>query len=235
MKAISYWASHHVLATRFLLIVVGIIKGCIGTIIGYGLLQNVPAEWMLGSMFSLIVIYKLAEWRYNQLRSFGKLTIERYFRLRYSVIGTMYVALFGLYMCVGNAVYRYQPTIEATVQTVNAIISDPSVSIDKKEQKQLKRQHYYDKVMMKWQATLGKDVNGMSKSGMIWLGILGIVLGILSAPVACGLACNKQEALAVVVLLLGVGCIVGAIILFIKAGKKGRMERQQKGSTVSSV
>ena len=235
MKAISYWASRHVFATRFLLVVVGIIKGCIGTIIGYGLLQNVPTEWMLGSMFTLIAVYKFAEWRYDQLRSFGKLTIERYFRLRYSVIGTMYVALFGLYMCVGNAVYHFQPTLEQAVQTVNSIISDPSVSIDKKEQRQLKRQHYYDKVMMKWQATLGKDVNSMSKGGMIWLGILGIVLGVVSVPAACGLACNKQEALAVVVLLLGVGCIVGAIILFVKAGKKGRMERLQKGSAVASV
>ena len=203
MKAISYWASQHVLATRILLIISGIIKGCIGTIIGYGLLQNVPTEWMLGSMFLLIAVYKLAEWRYDQLRSFSKLTIERYFRLRYSVIGIMYTALFGLYMFVGNAVYRYQPTIETTVQTVNSIISNPSVSIDKKEQKRIKRQHYYDKVMMKWQATLRKDVNNMSKSGMIWLGILGIVLGILSAPLACGLGCNNQEALAVIVLLRG--------------------------------
>lgn len=235
MKALSYWASRHVFASRFLLVIFGIIKGCIGTIIGYGLLQNVPTSLMLGIMFALIAVYKFAEWRYHTLRSYGKLTIERYFRLRYAVIGTMYTALFGLYMCVGNAVYQYQPTGEMAVQTINSIIHDPSVSVDKKELKQIKRQHYYDKVMLKWQSRLGKDIDGMSKSGMIWLGILGIVLGILSAPLACGLACNNQEAFAVIVLLLGVGCIVGAIILFVKAGKKGKMERQQKGSATSSV
>ncbi len=235
MKALSFWASRHVFASRFLLIVFGIIKGCIGTIIGYGLLQNAPASLMLGIMFALITVYKFAEWQYDTLRSYGKLTIERYFRLRYMVIGTMYTALFGLYLIVGNAVYQYQPTGETTVQTMNSIIHDPSVSVDKKELKQIKRQHYYDKVMLKWQSRLGKDADGMSKNGMIWLGILGIVLGILSAPLACGLACNKQEALAVIVLLLGVGCIVGAIILFVKAGRKGKMERQQKGSATSSV
>ena len=235
MKAISHWASRHVFASRFLLVVFGIIKGCIGTIIGYGLLQNVPPPLMVGIMFGLIAVYKFAEWRYDRLRSYGKLTIERYFRLRYMVIGTMYTALFGLYMFIGNAVYQYQPTIETAVQTINSIIHDPSVSLDKKELRQIKRQHYYDKVMLKWQATLGKDADGMSKNGMIWLGILGIVLGILSAPLACGLACNNQEALAVIVLLLGVGCIVGAIILFVKAGRKGKMERQQKRRSTSFV
>ncbi len=235
MKALSYWASRHVFASRFLLVIFGIIKGCIGTIIGYGLLQNVPADLMLVIMFALIAVYKFAEWRYDRLRAYGQLTIERYFRLRYAVIGIMYTALFGLYMFVGNAVFRYQPTGETSMTTINSIVFDPSVSVDKKERKQMKRQHYYDKVMLKWQATLGKDVDGMSKSGMIWLGILGIVLGIISVPLACGLACNKQEAFAVIVLLLGVGCIVGAIILFVRASRKGKMERQQKGNAVSSV
>lgn len=235
MKALSYWASRHVFASRFLLVIFGIIKGCIGTIIGYGLLQNVPSSLMLGIMFLLIGVYKFAEWRYDRLRSYGKLTIERYFRLRYAVIGIMYTSLFGLYMFVGNVIFHYQAAGETTMQTINSIVYDPSVSVDKKELKQIKRQHYYDKVMLKWQATLGKDADGMSKSGMIWLGILGIVLGVLSAPLACGIWCNHQEALAVVVLLLGIGCIVGAIILFVKAGKKGKMERQQKGNAVSSV
>jgi uncharacterized membrane protein YfcA len=125
MKAISHWASRHVFASRFLLVVFGIIKGCIGTIIGYGLLQNVPPPLMVGIMFGLIAVYKFAEWRYDRLRSYGKLTIERYFRLRYMVIGTMYTALFGLYMFVGNAVYQYQPTGETAVQTINSIIHDP--------------------------------------------------------------------------------------------------------------
>ena len=80
MKALSYWASRHVFATRVLLIVFGIIKGCIGTIIGYGLLKNVPPEVMLVSMFGLIAAYKIAEWQYERLRAFGKLSIERYFR-----------------------------------------------------------------------------------------------------------------------------------------------------------
>ncbi len=235
MKVLSYWASRHVFASRFLLVVFGILKGCIGTIIGYGLLQNIPTSLMLGIMFGLIAVYKFAEWRYDRLRSYGKLTIERYFRVRYAVIGIMYTSLFGLYMFIGSAVFHYQAVGETAIQTINSIVYAPSVSVDKKEMKQIKRQHYYEKVMLKWQATLGKDADGMSKNGMIWLGILGIVLGILSVPLACGLACNNQEALAVIVLLLGIGCIVGAIILFVKAGRKGKMQRQKKGSSTSSV
>ena len=228
MKALSYWASRHVFATRFLLVLIGILKGCIGTIIGYGLLQNVPSEILLVGMFALIAVYKLAEWQYDRLREFGKLTVARYFRLRYTVMSIMYTALFGLYMCVGNAVYHFQPTVETEVTTLNSIIQDPSVSLDKKEMRQLKRQHYYDRVMMKWQAALGKDVDNMSKNSMILWGILCVILAIGSAPIACGLACQKQEALAVIVLLLGIGSLVAGIILFIKASKKGKLERQQK-------
>lgn len=227
MKALSYWASHHVFATRVLLIFAGIIKGCIGTIIGYGLLKNVSPDIMLVVMFLLIVVYKITEWQYDRLRSFGKLNIKQYFQLRYTVIGIMYTALLGLYMFVGNAVYRYQPTAETVIQTVNSIIEDPSVSVDKKELRQIKRQHYYDKVMIKWQATLRKDTDGMSNTTMILLGILGVLLAIASVPLACGLACNNQEALAVVVLLLGVGCLVGGIILFVKASKLSKLKRQK--------
>ena len=228
MKALSYWASRHVFATRILLIVAGIIKGCIGTIIGYGLLKNVPSEIMLTVMFLFIAVYKIAEGQYDRLRSFRKLNIKQYFQLRYTVIGIMYTALLGLYMFVGNAVYRYQPTAETVIQTVNSIIQNHSVSVDKKEMRQIKRQHYYDKMMIKWQATLRKDADGMSKTTMILLGILGVVLAVASVPLACGLACNNQEALAVIVLLLGVGCLVGGIILFVKAGRKDKLERQQK-------
>ena len=206
-----------------------------GTIIGYGLLKGVSSEVMLVALFSLITVYKFAEWQYYRQRAHQKLTIESYFQLRYSAIGIMYIALFGMYLFVGSAVFRFQPTADVDIQTVNSIIHNPSVSVDKKELRHIKREHYYDKVMMKWQAALNKDVNGLSKTAMILLGILGIILAVLSVPLACGLACNKQEALAVIILLLGVGCLVGAIILFIRAARKGKLERSQRKGSTSSV
>lgn len=231
MKAISYWASQHVWQARFLLILIGVFRGVVGVLFGFMFLKNMNSIQMNVSLFLLLSIVICVEIYYNRKKRTMLADPDKLYTFKIYCLSILYTLNFALFMLVGNAVYRFEPTEEWANKTIlySNISSNnaPSVYLEKKEILAQKRLFSLEKLRIKWQQKLRSD-ESMAKE--LEFTAVGFLLLLLCCPIlfglACSAACSGDEVLAVVLLLLTIGSLVGGFYFLVKAARLAKKRRE---------
>ena len=126
-----------------------------------------------------------------------------------------------------NPEYR---TIKSAIEHKNLT---PSVLEVKKLKKINKASLWIAKKVAKWKNKFANEGSGKNINGL-WMLILGILSLAASVPLACALSCGGAEALAIVVLLIGLGNFVGGMYLIIKYGIK-KESISKKDETLQTI
>ena len=231
MKAISYWASRHIAASRFLLILLGVINFLSGVLIGINFWETTPL-WFINLMgVGIVCSMVFIEKQYRK----GKMTTNpnTAYQRRNKVLTGIYLCNFLLAIVFGQMLHNHTQrldvqnpsytTLKSAVVYNNTI---PPVLVVKKPYKINKGALWIAKKVVKWQNKFTNEGSGKNINGL-WMLILGILSAVASVPLACGLACGNIPALAIVVLLLGLGSLVGGIYFIAKYGVKS--EAKSKG------
>ena len=241
MKALSYWASRHIWQARLIIILIGIFRGTVGVLFGFMFLKNMHAMEMNVAacvLFSLIFGIEALFHR-------RKLTLldapDKLYTFRVRCLSILYTCNFLLFMLVGNAVYRFEPTEEkATVTSLYSIVSyknDPSVILDKKGVTLRKRLFSFEKMRAKWQQKLSSDEDSFSELELTIVGFLLLLLFFPLFGLACSTACGGNEILAVIILFGAIGSLIGGFYFLTKAARisnKRRAIQQQNEKLLKS-
>ena len=228
MKTISYGASQHIALSRFILIVLGFTNFFSGVLLGINFLKDMPL-WLTNLLgFGIIWLIFLLEKRYRSANTVTK--GESLYQRRTTIMMGFYFCNFFLAIGLGQVLFHHAqdfnnqtPTYTVVKSVVEPHYSTPSVAkaIEIKKQKKINKISFWiAKKVAKWQHKM-TDETGSANIYGVWMLLLGILSAAASAPLACAISCGGIPALAIVVLLIGLGSLVGGIYLVAKYGYKG--------------
>lgn len=238
MKRISTWALYHPKKARLLMVFLQVIVFFLAYYIGNrlqeaGLYLSDSFLYITGLLLFLAIISYP-----NKRRK------KDYFEYRYYVrqkTNDFVIAVTSFFLLItafnSNLFLHFQNNAYATsvVTPSSATVSEPSA--DGKKKKISAREWRQIKTMLKKQfkklvvVKEGSRGQGKNKGLKLALAIVsGIIVTALLAALACSISCNGSGALAVIVLVLGLGGIVWGLIAWIKSiyRKKGSTTRRKK-------
>lgn len=225
MKSISRWAHRHKWPARILVIICFLTLYTLGYITGK-LLNQLEVTLTIVFLFTTAGFYFIFQllYPYKSSRE-GSATNSYYRRKRLDLLMALSVFLFMVYL--GNQpdqVFRGIPGISNPVYGSSLPVKDSNMRTYKTAEEfsaTMKDEHGK---LLKWKARKKllkaqiKAINSssMSEAGQIALILLSVIvaLGVMAgfAALACGLACNDQGFLALL-LLLGGGVLVGWLLV----------------------
>ncbi len=237
MKTISHWASRHIALSRLILIILGCINFLSGILLGINFFKEMPL-WLTNLLgLGIVCLIFFLEKRYQQ----GKIdtpTESSYQRRTQTMMG-FYFCNFLLAIVLGQVLLnnaqdfeKQNPTYTVLKSVVEPTGNTPSVAktIEIKKQKKINKISFWiAKKVAKWQHKMTNE-NGSANIYGVWMLLLGIFSAAASAPLACAISCGGIPALAIVVLLIGLGCLVGGIYLVAKYGYKGEAKSKNDKS-----
>lgn len=237
MKTISHWASQHIALSRFILILLGCINFSSGVLLGINFLKETPL-WLTNLLgFGIVSLIFLLEKRYRQAKTTTQ--TEFTYQHRTNTMMGFYFCNFLLAIVLGQVLLNHaqdfnkqNPKYTVLQSVVEPNHSTPSVAkaIEIKKQKKINKISFWiAKKVAKWQHKM-TDENGSANIYGVWMLLLGIFSAAASAPLACAISCGGIPALAIVVLLVGLGCLVGGIYLIAKYGFKGESKSKNDKS-----
>jgi hypothetical protein len=234
MYALSHWASRHVWQARFLIILLSIFRGVVGIFFGFMFLKNVNSIQMNVATCLLFGIIFGIETLFHRQKLKLLAAPDKLYSLRIRCLSILYTCNFLLFMLIGNAVYRFEPTTErvepATMLSIVSYKSDPSVHLDEKNGIVKKQLFSFKKLRTIWREKLQKDEASMNTVELTIIGFLLILLAFPLFALACSFACAGDEVLAILVLLSTIGSLVGGIYLLIKAARITNKRRAMQKS-----
>lgn len=230
MKSISYWARAHKLAARIIIIVSFLMLNIIGIITGF-LLHQFGVVLTVGVLYCFFIFYFVAFISYPSKNDKQSIKNKADFYVWQKTCDIILIATtYGMIICLANnpvnLLHLYSSTnASITIEKVTQkdslrngykSIKDFSASMKDKDGKQLKWKER--KQLLKKQIKEIKNSNDLTKSEKVLITFLSILVALgliyLIASLACNISCSGNEALAVLVLLLGIAAIV---ILFVWA------------------
>lgn len=252
MKTISHWASRHIALSRFILIVLGCINFLSGILLGITFLKETPL-WLTNLLgLGIVCLIFFLEKKYRQ-RKMTTPTESSYQHRTKTMMGFYFcnfLLAFGLGQVLLNHAQDFnkqnssytvlKSVVEPTIPSVlpRSALSDNSsiakTSAIKKQKKINKISFWIAKKVAKWQHKMTGE-NGSTHIYGVWMLLLGIFSAVASAPLACGLSCGGAPALAIAVLLIGLGCLVGGIYLVVKYGYKGEAKSKNDRSLQTAL
>lgn len=228
MKAVSYWASQHIAASRLLLIILGVVNFLSGVLLGINFIENTPL-WVINLLgLGIVCGILFIEKQYRKAKTATSPNVS-YLRRNKAVLG-LYLCNFLLAIVLGQVLLNHaqnveqQNTVYVTLQSAIEHHNVPPSVLEVKKQKKINKVSLWiAKKVLKWQNKFANEGSGKNINGL-WMLILGILSAAASAPLACGLACSNIPALAIVVILLGLGCLAGGIFFIAKYGVKSEVK-----------
>ena len=237
MKTISHWASRHIALSQFILIVLGFTNFLSGVLLGINFLKDMPL-WLTNLLgLGIVCLIFLLEKHYRQAKITAQ--AESSYRRRTQSIMGFYFCNFLLAIVLGQVLLNHaqdfkkqNPEYTVLKSVVEPHHSTPSVAktIEIKKQKKINKISFWiAKKVAKWQHKMTNE-NGSANIYGVWMLLLGIFSAAASAPLACAISCGGIPALAIVVLLIGLGSLVGGIYLVAKYGYKGEAKSKNDKS-----
>ena len=209
MKNLSRWANRHGRKAIVLLALCEVGNALNGLLLGMNLLENVSAGGLL-----LLILALLAGAFFLQTQS-ARVDSMRYWVGRRWVFGA-FMTNFLLFVLLGGlwATSLQTPTSGQTAWGSRRIeVSSDTLAPPKK--RQATNPAYYEERSVEREQPVGNQTG--KRVGFVFLFLLGIVLSGYATGLACNLACAGNGALAVVVLLTGVGLMLGSFFLLSRA------------------
>ena len=238
MKSISTWASQHILFTRYLLASLGIINLIVGVLLGINFFTHLPL-WFVNVVGVGIVGFIF--WIRKRTNNSTIKDKQLAYQLRTKALMGLYFCNFLLSIVAGQIMLNHvsdfkMHTSEYTVlkSIVESQSSTPSVSEVKKQKKINKISLWISKKVAKYQKIFTGDSEGTKNIYGVWMLLVGLFSAFVSGPLACGLACANMSALAVIVILLGLGSLIGGIYLVARYGFKG-VEKRKADKIIQNI
>lgn len=199
MKTLAYLASRHARLAILLIILFELTNACIGITVGGGLLAELSPLQLLSLIGVTFGIRSLIlQFRSNQI---NHLTSTARFVFQKRIFISLFALNFWLYT-LGGAVLSCM--IQSPQSTASLYGSMTVVSTEQQRLSVVKKPG--EKSEEKEGHTPNK---GLMRLGYIGLFVVGVALGMISALLACNLACAGIGLGAVVVILLGIGILAG--------------------------
>jgi hypothetical protein len=193
MKILSRWASRHVTLAICLIIVCEVVNAFTGILLGANLLANWPLSHLLCLAFGLV---GGAIWVRMEPASATSLSFSA---SRWWITGAFLgnFLLFGVLGGLLNESVR-NPTLNTAAMGLRRVVSSSDTLVKPETSRSNQRDYYAER-------SLRERSPGGIRVGYIFLFLIGLVLSVLAAFVACNLACSGYGVLAALVMLLGVG------------------------------
>ncbi|HEX2534299.1 MAG TPA: hypothetical protein VHK69_11210 [Chitinophagaceae bacterium] len=231
MKAISFWARGHVWTARLLIVFSFLFLNAWGWMAGALLAEDgvrLGGYFLYGFLGLLLaaMVYYPDHRRKERYRHF--------FRRQKATDFLLVIVAFFLTVYAGNrpeSVRLHRLLGTETQASVTA--TEPGTDIRPKKAKRLHRRALRQKLYEQWHTyrKLYRESSPAGKAALIFLTV--IVAGLLAylvAALSCSISCSGNDALAVVVLLLGAGAIIFFTVRVIRriARGPGRKKRGEE-------
>ena len=232
MYRLSLWGRHHVWTARFLILASYVLLNGLGWALGEQLALNgiylTQAHFYLGTVLVLIPFFAYPS-------KHRKKDFKHFYRFQKTCDGLLVAGTFVLIVCLAQPQSLPEPwmglhagaTEVVTPTTTKPAVQKKSVfrkvangaikwlGVDRAVQK---------KIVKQWQQ-IQKGYKQTSTGGKIALITLSILIAIavlyLVAALSCSLACSGNDALAVIVLFLGVGAVILLLVKVIQRITRG--------------
>lgn len=242
MKKISTWALYYPKQARLLMAFIKVVLFFLALYIG-NLLSDLNVHFSKTSLYLVLLLFFTAVITYPDKRK-KKACFEYSFYIRQKV-NDFLVALSSFFILIlafnTNLFLKIQnPAYASAIVTNSNNVVAPSLNgkqkkLSAKEWRQLKAK--FKKELKR--IMLGKpDENGAgtNKGWKLALAIsAGVVLTALLAALACAIACNGSEVLAVILLAVGLGGVIWGLIAWIKSIYKRRGVARRKKKKMEQV
>lgn len=207
MKTINYfstWATRYPRQAVPLIIILEFFNVAIGITVGSALFQAFP-PWVFMILVVGIVFTRVIFKKYAHIRLFD-LTSHARFRFQKQVFSVLFCINLCVYTLAGGILGHIVAYPEATSNLYGSMSTVSETS--SKDSPLSFREKMYQKSIKR---TATREGDAGRRAGYIGLFILGIVLSIFGAYLACGIACSGYGFAAVLVLLLSTGVLAGGI------------------------
>lgn len=229
MKAISFWASRHIVAARWLLIAVKTALGVLAYYTGLYLYKSniiLPGLWLMLLAVILLIagiaLYPSTVKKKYALQKTGDVLMG----LAAFICITSMVNNAGVKQS-SSSVYAGTYIVTPTAQEILASGKTKS-ELTRKEKRILKRE-FFEQIKVLAVAKVTGDKQKSGEAVKILLAIIGLLgLLYLLAALACSLSCNGNETAAIIVGVLGLAGLIWAFIAVIRG-----IERKKKAAAKS--
>ena len=224
MRKISIWAKENTKKSRWIITLLHIIGGLNCLIFGSVLfLQDwLPPKWVLIMFANLFFIFYLLYPSNRSIIKWVKPTFwnRKGFDFSLLILAFLVISMgFTRFIASPVQIEQYEPKV---ILIVEGGESPESLNIKEKvitrfQVYKSKLQKEFDEIKYHWQ-TRGNGWTGFWKILLIILSLgVAIGLGYFIGALACSLSCSGQEALALIVIILGWGGLLWLLFITIKA------------------
>lgn len=215
MKSIARWSSKHIIAARFIIGISHLILATLACYSGIVLQQNninIPIHYLWLSITSCFLIFLLSnKLGYNTISFYKKKLLDC------SLIVLSFIMILVLSARKNTSTSFLYSSVQGSFTTsVSVPASKPTVKELKKQWKQLR-------AMLKGEKpSIGAVIGAI---------LIALLLTAIVAAASCSLACNGQDALAVLVLLGGLTATIFITRLLLKRKKQPKIITPQEQTT----
>lgn len=223
MKSISFWASNHKATARVTIILIYFLLNAVGIFLGDILFSmNIflsPLFYVAATLIALLglIIYPSKRLKYSR-KNF-------YFQQKNADI-ILLIGTFLFIIYTGNSVYNsdFKGSDRASASTAIYLISNHSSTaiIERKVVSKKQGAKKLRNVIREFRKKYKSSTKGQKTLYIIISVIVaaGLILGV--SALACNIACSGSEAIAYIILFLGIGGIIFGLIKIIQRINRGK-------------
>lgn len=239
MRNLSYWAKHHPVYARIIIVVSRCVLAAIAYFLGWQLLQfdiGLSPLWI----YFFILLFFVTGATYPQARNWENYKSRKFYDLVIASCG------FFIVLCLANQLNKpftlYQ-NAQATVSVEPSLYKNAEAKklleqfqkgektkFTAKEKRIIKREFKYQLGQYVKAKVLGKKATADQVLLIILACIAAVGLLYLLAALSCTIACNGADALAIVVFVAGTAAIVWGLIRIIRSISRKRRKAETQSS-----
>lgn len=234
MKRVSFWALHHKIAARIIIVLIYFLLNLLGLFCG-DLLSSLnivlsPAFYLIAILLTLggIIFYPSKKRKHAYKNFYLRQKLADGFLITATFLFIIYSGNSFNYTRTVNplnhafAISIVQSPLSLSISHDNSVVGKKS-SLSSKKEKRMHVRSFIKEIRKKYKAT-----SDSGKAVLIALVVLGaIFMSFLMLALACNVACSGSEALAYIVGAVGLGAVIFGAIKLIQRITRGKPEKTQ--------
>ena len=231
MRRISFWANHHKVLARIIIVASYLFLNLLGFILG-DLLYSMNVELNTGFFYIITSVVLIAILVYSIIKT-NKFYKHYYARKKITdVLLTTATFLFIIYSAncynSGNSLNPLNSVLGISVKKPNVSVGDNigNASVTKKHFSKKENKKNLRSFIRAVRKKYKDSTSGQKTLSIILVVLGGILLVFLIAGLSCSIICSGAEVLGYILLILGVGGIIFGMVKLIQRITRGKPKKE---------